>query len=340
MQSSGGFRDSDQIVVLDPDGTVRALRGPILPALGWTEAGMVGRPYVDLVVAPPDRARVREDIQRVLAGQETFGFVNAVLGPSGARRLVRWRAFSFDCEGTTHLMAIGEDLSVVGPWMPGSDRDEVRGALTAAAVHDANNFLFVAMGHVDFLEDANLTGEEREALEGLSLALERLRKLMRSTLRAARGGAGEVVDLTEHLGLTRTALRHLVQPHALEVETPTTPLPVAIDALSLDQVLFNLLANARDAMPDAGEIGLAVRLRAEAVDLEVRDTGPGIDPEIQDRLFEPFVTSKGDDGTGLGLAIVRRLVEGAGGQVVCRSTVGEGTTFTVTLPLAGRQSDA
>ncbi len=91
-------------------------------------------------------------------------------------------------------------------------------------------------------------------------------------------------------------------------------------------------------MRDGGTLTIRLRIdrgdRPEAV-LEVADTGQGMGPEVQARIFEPFFTTKGERGTGLGLASAREIVEGCGGRVDVRSTVGSGTTFTLRWPLAG-----
>lgn len=106
---------------------------------------------------------------------------------------------------------------------------------------------------------------------------------------------------------------------------------IQADAAQLHQVFLNIVLNAMDAMPKGGELTCCVQREADMVTVTITDTGPGIDPAVRDRLFEPFVTTK-PRGTGLGLARVRHILEQHGGTVACESVVGEGTAFTFRLP--------
>jgi signal transduction histidine kinase len=109
---------------------------------------------------------------------------------------------------------------------------------------------------------------------------------------------------------------------------------VALHPHSFRRVLMNLVHNAVDAMPQGGTLTLQGRRQAATVSLTVQDTGSGIPPEHLTQIFEPLHTTK-PGGTGLGLYIVHEVVAAHGGQVAVQSTVGAGTTFTLTLPLVG-----
>jgi len=121
---------------------------------------------------------------------------------------------------------------------------------------------------------------------------------------------------------------------ALEVHAPSQPVVVMADAVEMEQVIFNLIRNALEALADAPEKRISVRLDTdgETALLEVRDTGPGVPAELLPRLFTPFTTSRAD-GTGLGLALSQRLVERVGGEIVYVQPP-HGALFRVTLPLA------
>ena len=107
-----------------------------------------------------------------------------------------------------------------------------------------------------------------------------------------------------------------------------------VHANTLRRALLNLVQNAMEAMPQGGTLTLRGRRRRATVQLDVGDTGIGIPPEQRTQIFEPLYTTK-PGGTGLGLYIVQEVVAAHGGQVAVQSTVGHGTTFTITLPLAG-----
>jgi signal transduction histidine kinase len=106
---------------------------------------------------------------------------------------------------------------------------------------------------------------------------------------------------------------------------------VIINPAELRQVLLNLCTNAQEAMRRGGTLAVSTLSEQDDVSLLVRDSGVGIPPEMQERIFEPFFSTK-PQGSGLGLALVRRVISGAGGKVFCESTAGEGTTFRVVLP--------
>jgi len=113
------------------------------------------------------------------------------------------------------------------------------------------------------------------------------------------------------------------------------PLLVVCDRHKIKRVLTNLIRNACEATPEGGKIVLGRRVEGDEVILEVSDNGSGVSPENQQRVWEPFFTTKGDAGLGLGLDLCRSFVEGHGGGISCSSVPGEGATFTVRLPLGG-----
>jgi signal transduction histidine kinase len=102
----------------------------------------------------------------------------------------------------------------------------------------------------------------------------------------------------------------------------------------MQQVIFNLVNNACQAMKDKGEIAVHTHKTSHWAVLEVKDTGPGIEPELKERIFEPFFTTKAEgEGTGLGLSLSRDFVRQFGGDLECESEQGEGSIFRVRLPL-------
>jgi two-component system, cell cycle sensor histidine kinase and response regulator CckA len=133
-------------------------------------------------------------------------------------------------------------------------------------------------------------------------------------------------------------LRRLLGPSVqLELSSETGNACIEIDPSRFSQVLLNLAVNARDAMPKGGMLAIASHVDDRYVYLSIKDTGCGMTAEVQQRLFEPFFTTKAaDKGTGLGLATVYGIIHEAGGDIVVESTLDEGSTFLLTLPLAGQ----
>ena len=114
---------------------------------------------------------------------------------------------------------------------------------------------------------------------------------------------------------------------------PQKPVHVTCDPHALRQILMNLVLNAQQAMGQGGRVTLSIGQSESFGTIDVADTGPGIPPEMQERLFKPFQSSKAD-GHGIGLALVKRFVDNFGGSVSVNSEVGRGTTFHLRLPLA------
>jgi two-component system cell cycle sensor histidine kinase/response regulator CckA len=126
-----------------------------------------------------------------------------------------------------------------------------------------------------------------------------------------------------------------------KLRVEATPAAVGLDATSLEQILLNLVSNARDAMPDGGPLDVALTATAAHVRLSVADGGGGIEPATLARMFEPLFTTKPrGQGTGLGLATTRMLVEQAGGTIDVDTQLGVGSTFHITLPLHAPQPRA
>jgi signal transduction histidine kinase len=144
------------------------------------------------------------------------------------------------------------------------------------------------------------------------------------------------VDLATVATTAVEALRSRFVDAGLTLTTRTTPAPVDGDDGRLHQVTVNLLTNALRYTPAGGEVTVTVGVDGERALLAVSDTGPGIAPEDQPHVFERFWHGRGDAGragSGIGLAIVSELVRAHGGRVVLDSTPGEGSTFTVVLPV-------
>lgn len=118
----------------------------------------------------------------------------------------------------------------------------------------------------------------------------------------------------------------------VHVDQPETPVVCLVDEMLLSQALLNIALNAQDAMPDGGSLTLGLAIEGNNVSIRVKDTGMGIGPQDAERIFRPFFSTKAG-GTGLGLSITRRVISEHGGTLSFHSEPGEGTTFTITLPM-------
>jgi signal transduction histidine kinase len=222
-------------------------------------------------------------------------------------------------------------------------RLEALGRLTGGVAHDFNNVLTVIQGNAAILRRKLKDPVAEPHLDAIRQASEQAAKQIRQLLVFARGGASQTatVDLNEAVETALAAIRQLVGPAiTVRARRSDSPACVEIDPIQLEAAMFNLAANARDAMPSGGVVELAVRTERAFAELSVSDTGEGVPPELLSRVFDPFFTTKaGSKGTGLGLAQVYGLVRRAGGAAEIRSTVGRGTTVILRLPLASSRPE-
>ncbi|MCX5742178.1 MAG: response regulator [Proteobacteria bacterium] len=223
---------------------------------------------------------------------------------------------------------------------------EIANQLTAGVAHDFNNLLCAISAFADLARDEPDEAARGDSLGEVMEASRRGQYLTRQLLELSRRPAADrtaSADLTQLLTETRAMCERLAGFKVVyELVLDAQPVFVQIDATSLERILLNLVANARDAMPNGGRIGVRVNLVDEGAGtadahevamLEISDTGTGMDARTAARIFElTFSTKPG--GTGLGLATCRMLLERAGGAIAVRTAPGQGSTFTITLPLA------
>ena len=217
---------------------------------------------------------------------------------------------------------------------------ESLGLLAGGIAHDFNNMLTSMLGYVDLLRVESVRGTPaRDYVEELRVVVEQASDLTRQLLGFARPQlpSTAVVDLRQFIEDARPALQHACGPrHVLRIDIVGAPAPVRAGQSQLLQLLTNLVTNARDAMPAGGQAVLTLRPgQPGMVEIEVSDTGIGMDEGTRRRIFEPLFTTKMmGRGTGLGLATCYAVVTSLGGDIRVRSAVGRGSDFTVTLPAA------
>ncbi|HVV88613.1 MAG TPA: ATP-binding protein [Kofleriaceae bacterium] len=213
------------------------------------------------------------------------------------------------------------------------------GQLAGGIAHDFNNLLFVIMNNASFLEDVVTDSEDKDAAATIVQASRQAADLVAQLLTFSRREMvkPKVVDVGTLVGDMEPVLRRaLGEQHRLSISA-VEGARVLIDPSQLEQVVMNLVVNARDALPARGELSIAVGTLetggAGRVTLEVVDDGSGMPPDVLARIFEPYFTTKPQGkGSGLGLATVYGIVQQAGGEITVRSEAGRGTRFLVSLP--------
>jgi signal transduction histidine kinase len=219
------------------------------------------------------------------------------------------------------------------------------GELVSTTTHEFNNVLMTIINYAKMGMRHQDSATRDKAFDKIHTASQRAAKITNSVLGMARNRSGqyEPTDLKKLIDQTMVLLEREMQKYRISVEMYIDDVPpVMAIGNQIQQVLLNLLINARQAMSEGGRLVLRLQKNNEtnSVDLSVRDFGPGIPQTRLRRIFEPFYTTKsgpdetGKGGTGLGLATCRNIIESHHGKIRVESTTGKGTCFTVKLPLS------
>jgi PAS domain S-box-containing protein len=354
---------ADALVLRDADFRIVDVNPAYEAMSGYARDEVVG---ADRVIAHPDRINgsLVALHQKVLAGEpihlETEG-----LRKDGTRILIELRGVPIQHQGRPHVLYIGRDITArkraeaerlgLETQLRQAQKMEAIGHLTGGIAHDFNNILTSIMGYVTLATERPGAVEDRKLgnyLEQALLSSRRARDLIQQMLTFSRGQRGErrPLDLRRVAAESARLLRSSM-PSTLELETVSAAdVPLAsLDRVQSEQVLLNLCINARDALGGHGKVRVSVGRSAtrravctscrahfdgEFVELAVADDGPGIPPEVMERMFEPFFSTKEvGKGSGMGLATVHGIVHEHGGHVVVESAPGRGATFRVLFPV-------
>jgi two-component system cell cycle sensor histidine kinase/response regulator CckA len=222
-------------------------------------------------------------------------------------------------------------------------RMESLGQLAGGVAHDFNNLLTVVLGAAELIVGRDPPLPVRELCDSIRLAGERGRSLTQHLLAVASRQVveAEPLDLDRVVADLAPVLRSLVGER-VEVVVARAARPAFLRAAvpQIEQVLLNVVANARDAMPRGGRVEIAVGSGEDAVELVVRDNGTGMAPEVVEHVFEPFFSTKSGQNRGLGMSTVYGIVKQMGGNVRVDSEPGRGTTVTFRWPASARSAAA
>ncbi|MBW2275573.1 MAG: response regulator [Deltaproteobacteria bacterium] len=356
MEPEGGVAKQVRGIELGPDSApdfVEGLRAGEVQHLFMSQVDDVERPLREWLT----EVSAEEILVVPLVGkQEVIGAL-AIDNRSGGRRFGADDRTLLDGLATQAVIAIEnarlvEDLKHTRIQVQRADRLGTLGTLAAGLAHEINNplvsihtFLSLAPEKVDSHDEAFWGDYHSLATQ----ELERIRGLVSTMSRLAHGGAEtaepSAVVLEELARDALTLLQREVNAAAVDLTLECDPRTPAVLGLRphLHQVLLNLLHNALHATPKGGSIRVVIGPDSTHPDemacITVEDTGCGIDEENVERVFDPFFTTKDPDmGTGLGLMISHRIVEDHGGSIDVRSRKGEGSRFSVRLPVKGLES--
>ncbi len=363
--SEARYRDlfenaSDLVCTTALDGAFLYVNPAWRDAMGYSDAALATRRFIDLV-HPDSRDRYFDVVARAEAG-ESVGHVDLVLVTAeGVPLTLEGNLSCTTNDGNPpQLRGIYRDVTErkrVEDQLRRAERMQAAGRLAGGVAHEVNNMMTGVIGFSEFLlrgleVDDPRRGEVREIIKAGTRAADVTRQLLAFTRQQfLRPEVLPVNGIVSDLELMLR--RSLGEDHRLELSLAPEAGEIRADRGQLEQVLVNLMLNARDAMQSRGRVTIATQVAdlnesyaqrhsgigiplGEYVQLSVSDTGVGMDPEVQARIFEPFFTTKPvGQGTGLGLSTVYGIVKQSEGFVWVYSEPGLGTTFKVYLPRVG-----
>ena len=355
-------RTTDGLFVYTEDGHLVEMN-PAAMAMVGSEALTIPEPTF---LGEPYRETLRALIRTASTG-DTMGSVEATLhGPKGTLEVVM-EAAQLERNGAPGALVSVRDVTGVRQAERERQRLEAElqqvqklealGQLAGGIAHDFNNLLTVIRIHANLLGDG-LEGDALSDVSAITAAVDRAQGMTTKLLVFAgrRASSARLVDLRTQVDATLAVLKSAVPADIrFEVHHHDLPLQVDMDPIRLDQIVMNLVFNARDALPRGGTIRVTTDLLlvrpGEAhrndvsegffASLSVADDGDGIDPALLGRIFDPFFTTKPPGkGTGLGLSTVHGAVREALGWISVTSAAGVGTTFVIRIPLSTEQAVA
>ena len=351
----------DVVALIDADDAFTYVSPAAQRLFGHPPADSIGMKVIDLV-HPSDRDQIRGLLEAREAAKDPRFLVQArIRHADGSWRDVESSvAEHFDADGHRFRVVTTRDLTQrkrLEEHLQQAQKTEMIGRLAAGIAHDFGNILMVIRSHTDILELRTPADDERRIyVDAIQESVTRGTGLARQLLafNQQRKFEPRRFDLTASIEQMTKLLRRLVGA-AIRLETALAADSgvIVADPTQVEQIVLNLLVNARDAMADGGQIRIATRSVPECerpdtleevpggyVCLSVTDTGCGIPAEVRNRIFDPLFTTKEEGhGTGLGLATVKGIVERHRGAIEVDSEVGKGTTFRIYLPREHRTID-
>ena len=337
------------LVSLDADGHVATVNAGARAMLGLGPEDVDGANVYDVVRVEP--AADRSEMNRVLTGErEVLETETRVVGKEGAVPVALSASSLRDEEGKrAGTVLLFQDLREIEELKEAVERERhlaSLGRLAAGVAHEIRNPLSSLKGFAQFFRTKFEPGSEEERYSDIMIEeVERLDRVVQELLDFARPVTPDRKPIPPNT-IIEEALALVSEDAQFKRVTIEKRLleglpDVLVDPMQMRQALLNVLLNAIEAMSDGGTLTVETAVTDSAdgpptVTLSVTDTGVGMSAEEVGKLFEPFYTTK-PRGTGLGLTVVSRVVEQNGGRVGVRSAPGEGTTFSLVLPVAGAQ---
>ncbi|MEW6215784.1 MAG: PAS domain S-box protein, partial [Nitrospirota bacterium] len=348
---------TDGVMILDRDGKIINVNQRACEIHGFDRGSLIGT-NIKLLEAEENMPVFKERMERILNG-ESLLFETQHYRKDGSKVSLEVSTKAIEVEGNILIQSFQRDITEkksIQEQLAHSQKMESIGLLAGGIAHNFNNILTAILGYVELLQDDDtLDDTSKKRLRNIEGAARKATEMISKLLSFARIERHEILPLNLHDVVNDTVkLIGSVIDKRIEIRIDlTNNIPVVEgDPNQLEQVIMNLIVNARDSMPDGGVISIKTRMTEVKRDvsdmpayitpgryilLTISDTGCGIPKEMVNRIFEPFFTTKErGKGTGLGLAMVYGIIKDHKGYITVQSGVGKGSTFDIYLPVSDK----
>ncbi len=346
---------TDGIMVLDKNGIIINVNRKACEIHGFERDALIGI-RLELIDTSDQKALIRERLQKILEG-ESFVYETEHYRKDGSKVLLEVSATAIESEGEKYIQSFYRDITEkkrLQEQLMHSTKMESIGVFAGGIAHNFNNILTAILGYAELLlEFSALDDVSRQRVRNIESSARKASSMISKLLSFARRDSHEVLPLNLH-DVINDSLKMfegmLNKKIGLKVNLCEQKPVIEGDPNQIEQILMNLIVNAKDAMPDGGLMSISTRLidlqevrpnvpsyvqPGRYVILSFSDTGTGIPRDIMNKIFDPFFTTKEKGrGTGLGLATVYGIMKDHRGYISVQSDVGKGTTFELYFPLS------
>lgn len=326
----------DSFILTDSNTRILRANAALTELLGYKENELTGK-KLGVILGETQNRQLLQEIREM---QEIKGWETEVLTKNGTTKPIAVHSSLIrDKKGSKLGITLiihdltrhkQDKLTIIK-----SERFAAIGELAGMVGHDLRNPLSSIQAATYYINKKNanqLDSTSQEMLQVINTSIQYSNKIVNDLLDYSRELTLELDESTPTV-LVQNALLMVEVPAGIEIINLTHDAPIVkVDKVKISRVIVNIIKNSFDAMPEGGKLTITSRQSETSLELSFRDTGVGIPAEVQERLWKPLVTTKAK-GMGFGLAICKRVVDAHGGTIQVQSTIGEGSTFTVTIPI-------
>lgn len=337
---------NDAIFALSTEGKLIWCNDQFVKNTGVERKGLLEFGYLQFVT-PNNRVLMQQQFFMAMGGESQTVEMKTFNKDGEEKLLLITFTPIFDEGKVSSLLCIARDITeekLASERAAEAEKMRALGQITAGVAHNFNNILAAILGHAQLLKrnakEDRLASQasiiERAALDGAEMV-----KRIQSFGNQQKDAGYEPVEINQliqdSISLTKVRWQDEAQARGIfyEVASDLKPLPTVRGSSSeIREVFVNMILNSLDAMSGGGLLHISTSADEESVLIQFLDSGVGMSEEVKKRIFEPFFTTKGPSGTGLGLAVSYSAIERHGGSIEVATTLGQGSTFTIALPIA------